>query len=398
MLQGLPTVDLVATGWYVLGMAFLIEWTAGAQNRHRAVWLVGCAVAVFGACFFRFAYYPLAFVPAGLLLAGAVLGNRHWWQPGLLVLVLTGGLVGAQILYQHFVARSVNYLSERHAASEAVIHWYNLKQFAPIVTRAIPGASQLPFSERVSDILLLLGLLAGSAAVARTVQHLNRPARQLLSLWLGVAWLSFWLNIAFMVFLSLKYPPESWGPWTYVQEVRYFSLNMSIVSGLLLFLIFWKGSPVPQFSRNLLYGVAVLVFIHAYVFGNFKHRVHEPTAYNEPLSTAAVVQQLVRNTPGQVVFASDHLHNYWGGAPASSMGMFGAMGGVAITHINSLIDSTPRSEPITVLAAVVETTPASLQTLYRERNARQVGIVGGIPLMQFTLPATTGRTDSRTAR
>ena len=387
MFKWLPTVDLVAVGWYVLGMACLVEWIAAP--RRRGAWLVGCALAVFGACFFRFAYYPLAFLPAALLGAGVVLGNRSWLRPTLSLGVMTAVLVGAQVLYQHFGAGSANYLAQRHQGGGPAIHWYNLEQFTPFVTRAVPGASLLPFSEPVSDVLVLLAVLAGSAAVAWAARRLPGAARQTVYGWLGVAWGAFALNVAFLVFLSLRYPPESWGPWTYVQEVRYFGLNMAIVTAMLVFLLFWRATPAPRYVRYGLYALGVVIFGHAYAFAPFKYRVNEPVAPSEPLATAAVVHQLVRDTPGPVVFASDQVHNYWDNVPVTSMGMFAAMGGASIIRVDSLIRSHPCTRPVTVLVAIVHAPPPGLETLYREGNARQVGTVGeGIPLMQLSLSPT----------
>ncbi len=390
MFKWIPTTDLIAMAWYVLGMAFLIQWVASTESRFKVGWLIACALAVFGACFFRFAYYPLAFVPAGILLAGALFGNRSWWRAGFLLLALTVVLVGGQVLYQQLVAGSMNYLSQRHQGSGSTIHWYNLEQFTPFVTRSIPGASLLPFSEPVSDILLILVLLIGSILVAWATKRLNEKARRVIYIWLGATWLAFLLNVAFMVFLSLRYPPESWGPWTYVQEIRYFALNMAITSAVLIFLLFWKGSPLPKYVRYGLYAVSIVVFAHSYAFGSFKKWVHESITPSEPLQTAAVVHRLVRENPGRVVFASDQVHNYWGNVPVTSMGMFGAMGGASIIHVEPLMKSHHCSKPVTVLVAIVHALPAGLDEFYRECKARQVGTVGeGIPLMQLSLPVTT---------
>ncbi|MBD0260683.1 MAG: hypothetical protein ICV83_33610, partial [Cytophagales bacterium] len=223
----------------------------------------------------------------------------------------------------------------------------------------------------------------------RAARRLPLPARQTVYGWLGVAWGAFALNVAFLVFLSLWYPPESWGPWTYVQETRYFGLNMAIVTAVLVFLLCWRGTPAPRYVRYALYALSLFLFGHAYAFAPFKYRVNEPVAPSEPLATAAVVQQRVRNAPGPVVFASDQVHNYWDNVPVTSMGMFGAMGGASIIHVDSLVRSHPCTRPITVLVAVVYNPPAGLEALYRQGNARQVGTVGeGIPLMQLSLTPT----------
>ncbi len=393
-----PTVDLVAMSWHVFGMACLVEWIAGGESRRRAGWLIASGVAAFGACFFRFAYYPLTFVPAGLLLAGALLGNRRWWRPGLGLLALTTFLVGAQVLYQHYIAGSVNYLTQRHAGRGEGLHWYNLEQFTPFVTRAIPGSSLLGLYEKHNDALVLLLVLAGSAGVAWAARRLDGPARNVVYGWLGVAWGSFLLNVAFLVFLSLRYPPESWGPWTYVQEIRYFALNMVTVAAMLVFAACWKGSPVPRPLRYAQYAVAILVAVHAYAFAPFKSRVHEPVAPSQPFATAAQVHEQVRKARGPVVFATDQVNNYWDVIPMTSMGIFGAMGGAPIIQVATLMEAQPCSEPVTVLVVLANGHRAGIDDFYRRYNARQVGTVDGVPLMQLSLPATTGRTDSRAVR
>jgi hypothetical protein len=398
-----PTVDFVAMSWHVFGMACLVEWIARGEGSRRTGWLIASGLAAFGACFFRFAYYLLTFVPAGVLLTGALLGNRRWWRPGLGLLAFTALLVGAQVLYQHYIAGSVNYLTQRHAGRGDGIHWYNLKQFTTFVTQSIPGSSLLRMPELASDIMLAVLVLAGTAGVTWAARRLEKPARQVVYGWLGLTWGSFVLNIAFLVFLSLRYPPESWGPWTYVQEIRYFALNMVTVGAMVVFLACWKGTPVPRFLRYVQYGVVIFIGAHAYAYASFKHRVHESITPSEPFTTAEVVYEQVRKAPGPVVFATDQVNNYWDVIPMTSMGIFGAMGGAAIIKADALVQSPRCSEPVTVLVAIVNAPPPGLDSLYSTYNARQVGTVGigfkeGIPLMQFTLPATAGRTDSRAAR
>jgi hypothetical protein len=397
-----PTVDFVAMSWHVFGMACLVEWIAGAEN-HRTGWLIACGVAVFGACFFRFAYYPLTFVPAGVLLAGSQLGNRHWLRPGLGLLAFTALLVGGQVIYQHYIAGSVNYLTQRHAGRDAVFHWNNLKQFTPFVSHSLPGSALLPMPELETDLLLSVLVLAGTLGVTWAARRLEKHGKQVVYGWLGVVWGSFLLNIAFLVFLSLRYPPESWGPWTYVQEIRYFALNMVMVAAMVVFLACWKGSPVPRFLRFVQTAVAILVGVHAYAHASFKNRVHEPITPSDPFATASVVHERVRKAPGPVVFATDQVNNYWDVIPMTSMGIFGAMGGGAIITADALLQSPRCSAPVTVLVAIVHVAPPGLDSLYSKYNARQVGTVGagikeGIPLMEFTLPATTGPNDSRAAR
>jgi hypothetical protein len=216
--------------------------------------------------------------------------------------------------------------------------------------------------------------------------------------WLGVAWGSFLLNVAFLVFLSLRYPPESWGPWTYVQEIRYFALNMVTVAAMLVFAACWKGSPVPRPLRYAQYAVAILVAVHAYAFAPFKSRVHEPVAPSQPFATAAQVHEQVRKARGPVVFATDQVNNYWDVIPMTSMGIFGAMGGAPIIQVATLMEAQPCSEPVTVLVVLANGHRAGIDDFYRRYNARQVGTVDGVPLMQLSLPATTGRTDSRAVR
>jgi hypothetical protein len=398
-----PTVDFVAMSWHVFGMACLVEWIAGGGGRRRNGWLAACGLSVFGACFFRFAYYPLTFVPAGVLLAGALLGNRHWWRPGLGLLVFTALLVGGQVLYQHYIAGSVNYLNQRHAGRGTGIHWYNLEQFTYFVSHSLPGSALLHLPEKVSDPLLGVLVLAGTVAVTRAARRLDQPGRQIFYGWLGVVWGSFLLNIAFLVFLSLRYPPESWGPWTYVQEIRYFALNMVTVAATVVLLACWKGSPVPRFLRYAQIILAILVGVHAYAHAPFKSRVKEPVTPSEPFSTASVVYERVRQAPGPVVFATDQINNYWDVIPMTSMGIFGAMGGGAILKADALVQSPRCSAPVTVLVVIVHTAPPGLDELYRKYNARQVGTVGkgikeGLALMEFTLPATMAPADSRAAR
>jgi hypothetical protein len=300
-------------------------------------------------------------------------------------------LVGGQVLYQHFIAGSLNYVTERHAASQPQIHWYNLRQFTPFLTKAIPGANRLPFPEKATDLLLLLGLTVGCLVVLSEARKTTTYARQVLYTWLWVAFLAFWLNILFMVFLSLRYPPEQWGPWTYVQEVRYFGLNMAISCSLLMLVLFWKYRAIPKYLQYGLKAIALVIFAQGYAFGTFKYRVNEPIAPNEGLQIAAVMKHWVENSPGRVVLATDQVHNYWGnGDLVASMAIYGAIGGASICHIEPFIRSHYCSEPVTVLVALVyNTPPPGLDQLYREGNARQVGTVGkGIPLMRLSFPAT----------
>ncbi len=392
LFKWMPTLDLVALGWYVLGMACLLEWIARPGEGRRVAWLAGCMAGICGAFLFRFAYYPLAFMPAGILLAGAWLGNRGWWRPAFGVMACTAALVSAQVLYHHFITGTSNYLSQRHQTQGVTIHWYNLKQFVPFVDLSVPGFTRLPVPHALSSILLLLVLLVGSAVAVRSARRLAEPARRVVYAWFAMSWVAFLLNVAFMVFLSLRYPPEAWGPWTYVQETRYFSLNMAIVSSILLFLLFWKDRPASPYVRYAFYGLAIFIYVHAYAFAPFKNWLNKPVAVSQPLATAAVVQQLVHSNPGPVVFASDQIHDYWVNAPMNMIGMYVAMGGAALTHIDTLVKSYACTKPVTVLVAIAGTPPPGLETLYREGNARQVGTIGGgIPLMQLSLPPTRGQ-------
>jgi hypothetical protein len=389
LLNRLPTTDLLALASYIFSMACLIEWVARPNKSAKAFWLVLCAATAFGACFIRFAYYPLAFVPAGVVLLGAVTGNRGWWRPGLVLLGLTALLVGGQVLYQQFIAGSLNYVTERHAASEPQIHWYNLRRFAPFLTKAIAGANLLPLSEGKTDLLLFVGLIVGCIGIIRVTRKFNAEAQRVIFVWLGVALAAFMLNIAFMILLSLRYPPEKWGPWTYVQEVRYFGLNMAIASSLVMLFAFWRDSPWPKYVRYGLVAISLVIFAHGYAYGNFKSAVPIEITPNEPLELSAVLRKWVQNSPGRVVLATDQVHDYWSNERGvASMGMYGAMAGASFCHIDHLIQSRYRSKPITVLVAIVSTPPAGLEQFYREHQAQQIDTLGQIPLMRLTLPAT----------
>lgn len=254
--------DLPALACCTGGVACLLQQLATTSSPRRSL-LVAMAILSFAACLFRFAYYPLAFLPPLVLLL------RWWRQPverhaALGALVLTGGLVGALVVYQKFVAGNAFYLTEFYHDPAWHLHFSNLRQFVPFPIGALLGVYQAPSLAGISLSCIVLGTVGLGVWHEDRATGLGHHRRLLFAVWslVGAA------TVAVLIALSLRYPPAmvTWftgGRWTYVADPRYFGPAMLILTALLLLMVLSRRTPARL--RGMAAGLLALAAVNALV-------------------------------------------------------------------------------------------------------------------------------------
>jgi hypothetical protein len=90
------------------------------------------AFSSFLTCFFRFAYYPVAILLPILLVLYAWFTDPSKTKAAIFAFLLTGFLIGAQLLYQALMADNVLFLDQYYPETQPRLYFEHLLRFDPI--------------------------------------------------------------------------------------------------------------------------------------------------------------------------------------------------------------------------------------------------------------------------
>lgn len=319
------TSGLAALSFCVFSLYFLVRTLNGKPDYFS--W-IGLGLASFLPSFFHFSYYPISFILPLLLLLYAFFVEGSKKRCAISNFLICMLLLAGQMYYQASLQTGVNYLSSYHPDTAGAPYWENLKMFMNLpvylltdnftLKRAIEGVN--------SSLFHLLSIIVGIFFIFSLFQikkdlykSFKREGldflKKLEAQFVVISLILSWLTIVFLVFLSLKYPPENarWMPdhlWTYVAEARYFApviilLPVALIVGL------WKYLQKPLvrvsfmilFLSGLLFSTSVnLYYIFKYGSGtpeeNFVQYYHHSYEFENYLK-----EELLKSEEHLLVYA-----------------------------------------------------------------------------------------------
>ena len=232
------STDMLCAGFYVLALA----WALGSTRGERAgIWrYVAIGLAVFCACFLRYAYYPfVVIVPAFLFLAGLRERSRRHLAGGAIVLISSVVpllcLLGFYAQYfgsALFLKATTDFFPEHltHLAPFPLDSLVYTQLIEDNVEAYLPWLAPLlrPGAWLLSGFLLVVFCRHWLALPTRIEE--DRPNRPVASFY-QLFFATMVLNVAIFVYYSLRNPPPDGWPflWTYVMERRYYTATMLLV-------------------------------------------------------------------------------------------------------------------------------------------------------------------------
>jgi hypothetical protein len=266
--------DMPALAFFQLGTGLvLLAW----RDRKGAKWFVAAGVLLFGAGFFRYAYYPVIFVPpAAVFLSGVLTKDRRSrWNAAYAAaaIVVCLGLQTAGNLRYAGSAAYVEPLGERrlHPENLARIDNFPAETFFDLAWH--PWVRRVASAGRSADLavkgigLALAALLAAIFIRSALKQKIGKDdpegATETLFVWISAGTVA--ANVISLAYLSLTFAPQTdWtAHWTYVGENRYFAPSMMCLlwwmarlasSGRAVKL--WSRMPIAVLSASFLFSLA----------------------------------------------------------------------------------------------------------------------------------------------
>jgi len=299
------TNDLLSTSFLILAIN---EASFGLRERKGSLFVIA-GFALFAALFFKFSFYPfLGVVPAGLIFLALI---RRDFEP---IRFLGYFAIPVLFCFLALLAAFPNHVLPPSGEWTTGWYWNNLKSQDPFGAKALFFIDFLPRrldSASPFGTVMLVCIHAFSIGIIGSVVYLscrylkvNVGAKEndgrTLSIVLGV--LTFGTVVVYLVWLSLRLPTfehPTYGPWTFVQETRYYGPAMV----LLIFAVFVLPLYLDR-RRFLLRGasIALVVTITSYAiaywgYKNFDYFLNERTegSFAGVPSDDATVAEFLKN-------------------------------------------------------------------------------------------------------
>jgi hypothetical protein len=227
--------DQLALTFFSAGLAVCV-WLI-TQEKHLLWWggLSGVCMGISAAA--RFQYWPLLAVPPLALLAYAIVKRqRRFLFAGIVNGTVSGSFIVSIMLHNYLAAGRISYINRYYETNSVGFFWEHLTRFAPFPASALG-------MEKILDYLHGLGLsqaaVTGTAWIISAImlaifvlvlvwgfrQHTgkkessNAPDGMLFFRLIAV--LTFGVTVSMLTYLTVRYKEPK--PWSYVQEIRYYS-------------------------------------------------------------------------------------------------------------------------------------------------------------------------------
>jgi hypothetical protein len=314
--------------------------------------------------FFKFLYYPIAFVfPALWLIWVFVTRSQQLRYPITSLLSATIAIV-LLLLYQQYIAKDLYYVSTYHPEKQFTLFWENLLKFDNLFVKAFINPFLIKrFSNQtiacLSEYTFSLSVLfVLSSSILYYIRKYPKYIIKGNSIsFMGLITIAVCLaNVGPLLVLSLKYPQvvASWTPdrlWTYVQETRYYTITLLLVVYWVAIIAFSK-SQISLYIRVpalLILFTSFMLSLVPWLNTTLKYPVHKPLEnslkYMEiDYSRPQVVNSLVKKEVNPVIFYSP--------SEQISLSQFFYLEGAAILEKNNLAEPLFASEPVTLLVEV----------------------------------------------
>jgi len=237
----LTSTDLLSLSVFQLGVCLALHGIKQARGR---LFFAALGVVCFLAGFLRYSYYPVLFaVPLSLLIIGLNIKNKSIFANGLTTASTAIACLVGLSLFQ--VMHSTTSWSPLQTTSHKPL-FINLLHFNNFTFDTFFSRDEsfgLDLLERGHILntrsLTFVSSFLALALLAILLHHLvfqrrflaNNSQHNLINNYCLMAFLAIVLNVSSLVYLSLRYAPQTtWTAyWTYVQENRYFAPSMLCV-------------------------------------------------------------------------------------------------------------------------------------------------------------------------
>jgi hypothetical protein len=388
-----PSTDILSLAFFSLAWALFSRIISQQKAEVNLGMVILFAFSSFLTCFFRFAYYPVAILLPFLLVLYAWFTDPSKTKVGIFAFLLTGFLIGAQLLYQALMADNVLFLDQYYPETQPRLYFEHLLRFDPIAVntfmhdfilkKALTGQAFTWFNFFFTTLLVVI-LVAGFKKTSfwKAGFRLGRGSYGHIGL---IGWffvfggvVSFTI-IGFLSYLSLRYPIQVDGNWTFVQEARYFAPVYLILFLLICLSLFRRERPLGGWARWLgsgLLGSGVFfsLFFCAYTLSRYSLTDGEANMrsyYHYSRELPEFIRKYpILNSPVSVVFSAENFY--------SPVSWFLAMEGAAMVAADSLVAQKEISADHQVnLLVVVDLTKgdslnAALQNFARLRHAQKL--------------------------
>lgn len=287
------STDMLCAGFYLLALAWALGSTRGAQ---AGVWrYVAIGLAVFFACFLRYAYYPfVVIVPAFLFLVGLRERDRRHLAGGAIVLISSVvpllcllGFYASYFGSALFLRGTTDFFPEHllHLAPFPLDSLVYTQLIEDNVRAYLPWLAPLlrPGAWLLSGFLLVVFCRHWLTLPTRSEE--DRPNRPIASFY-QLLFATMALNVAIFAYFSLKNPPlEGWSVfWTYVDERRYYTATMLLVQVAVVVALCRNvtGDRLIQWGARAAMAVAMTFAVSYAAYRAVKvHVLETPTIYED---------------------------------------------------------------------------------------------------------------------
>jgi hypothetical protein len=271
------STDLLSLAFFSLSWALLLRIAFQGLLAKGTGWglIVWFALSSYMCCFFRFAYYPIAILMPVLLILYAFIQDRTKLWQSIIAFLLTGGLIGGQLLYQDLYANNVIYMNQYYPETQPRLYLEHLLKFDPIALNSflhdfiLKKAFGRIFIWFCYAFSLIVFLILGIGLRNFFFLSVGKGKKGKFSLigWFLIFGLTVSLTlILFLSYLSIRYPIPIDGNWTFVQEPRYFSPVYLIIFLFICLLLFHKKHFLPKAIKVMGLGVIMIGFAFSLIF------------------------------------------------------------------------------------------------------------------------------------
>lgn len=363
----IASTDLLSLASFMLSWALLFYILK--ENKSSAEVGYGMA-ALFGASsfvcsFFRFAYYPLSLLLPTLLVIYALMHDTTKLKQGILAFTITLALISIQLSYQFLAADNINFLDQYYPEPQPRLYFEHLLKFDPVfvnsffhdfvLKKVLKGNLMMVFNLFFSALMAVLLWVGIKKNIMMSIKISNERKGKFVGTIFLFSLMVITTVIVFLTYLSLRYPLQLAGNWTFVQEPRYFAPVYLLIFLLLSLIVFGKGNKMPEKLRLLGCGVLASSLLFSLYFwlyavtkyslidgrSNMRSYYHFSHEFPRFLKNYPILE-----SPIPIVFSANEMY--------SPLSFFLSMEGAARLPGDSLLanDSLKSSAPANLLIVV----------------------------------------------
>lgn len=286
----LTTVDIIALTFFSWSIYCLLKILQNGPQKKQLTLLVLLSIVAYLGSFFRFAYYPLSFIPSIVFLIYTIFKGKKYLIYFFISAILVGGGLYVQSSWINETMGAHNYLEDEYM-DDFTIHWNHLLYhdaifvnsfFSDYILMKALGLSGYGYDVTKEVFLgifcislsIFLLMIKGLVGVIKNIGWLNFQ-NHLLN-FIVVLIVSVGVNTLFLNGLSLRYDNLSEDyTWTWIMLPRYFASTLLILQVIGFVLLFYNKKGVGRFVKK-----AIALMILVGLAFNFSHWIYIKTKFS----------------------------------------------------------------------------------------------------------------------